>query len=169
MKSRWMSIPTHTAIHFSPTGEWSFPVGSVWVKHFELAVDETNPATPPRRLETRLLVCGTNGTVFGATYKWKPDNTDAELLTNKLDEEIVIRTASGFHVQTWHYPSRGECLLCHSMVAHGVLEVKTTQSNCDNVYTNGVTDNQLRAWNHIGLFPPHSTRLTLPVTPTWFR
>ena len=154
VKSRWMVIPTNTTISFTPTGEWTFPAGSVWVKHFELVVDEANAATPRRRLETRLLVRDTNGTVFGATYKWRPDNTEADLLTNKLDEDILIQTAGGSRVQTWHYPSRGECLACHSVAAKGVLGVKTRQSNRDNIFANGVTDNQLRAWNHVGLFSP---------------
>jgi len=151
-KSRWMALPTNGVIGFAPTGEWTFPSGSVFVKHFELAVDDTDPAAAHRRLETRFLVRDTNGTVFGANYKWRPDNTDADLLTDSLDEDISIRTSLGTRVQTWHYPSPNECLMCHTSAAHGVLGVKTRQSNRDFLYPNGVTDNQLRTWNHVGLF-----------------
>src|SRR5580698_5125073 len=55
-KSRWVSVPSGGKIKFAPTGEWIFPPGTVFVKNFELATDETNP-TVRRRLETRLLVC----------------------------------------------------------------------------------------------------------------
>ncbi len=154
VKSRWMSIPTNGTIGFAPTGEWTFPAGSFWVKHFELVTNETSSIGGRRRLETRLLVRDTNGTVFGATYKWRPDNSDADLLVNNLDENIVIQTAGGSRVQTWHYPSRSECLQCHTTAAKGVLGVKTRQSNGNFHYANGVTDNQLRAWNHIGLLSP---------------
>ena len=52
-KARWACIPPGELIHFSPTGEWSFPEGAIFVKHFEIATDETNPSVK-RRLETRL-------------------------------------------------------------------------------------------------------------------
>ena len=59
VKSRWISVP-RGKIQFSPTGEWVFPRGTVFVKTFELATDETHPEVR-RRLETRLLVCDPDG------------------------------------------------------------------------------------------------------------
>ena len=44
----------------------------MFVKNFDLPVDDTNPKIL-RRLETRLLVRDTNGTVYGASYKWRAD------------------------------------------------------------------------------------------------
>ena len=154
IKSRWMAIPSTRQITFAPTGEWTFPNGSVFVKHFELPTDDRNPSIR-KRLETRLLVRETNGYVYGATYKWRSDNSDADLLDSQALEDITIATATGTRVQTWYYPSRQDCLACHTAAAGGVLGVKTRQSNRDFHYlSSGVTDNQLRAWNHIGLFNP---------------
>lgn len=158
-KSRWVSVPQQelsgavAKILFSASGEWRFPAGTVFVKHFELATDETVPAAK-RRLETRLLVCDSTGGVYGVTYKWRDDNTDAELLTTNLIETYQIHTADGVRTQSWYYPSSKDCRTCHTSAAGGVLGVKTRQLNCELLFPSGVRDNQLRAWNHIGLFEP---------------
>jgi mono/diheme cytochrome c family protein len=54
--------------------------------------------------------------------------------------------------QAWYYPSRTDCVTCHTTASGGVLGLKTRQLNKDQLYPNAVTDNQLRAWNHVGLF-----------------
>lgn len=149
-KSRWISLPTG-GIKFSANGEWMFPTGTVFVKHFDLPVDDTNPGVK-RRLETRLIVRDRNGGVYGVTYKWRPDNSDADLLTTSAEENITIKTATGTRSQTWYYPSRKDCLTCHTANAGGVLGVKTRQMNRDLTYPSGIADNELRAWNHVGLF-----------------
>ena len=86
-KTRWACVPPGEVIHFSPAGEWGFPPGTTFVKHFEIATDETNPFVK-RRLETRLLVCDAGGGVYGVTYKWRADNSDAELLDESHREHI---------------------------------------------------------------------------------
>jgi uncharacterized repeat protein (TIGR03806 family) len=151
MKSRWVSVPDGKKINFTPAGEWLFPRGTVFVKTFELATNETNPSVK-RRLETRVLVCDETGGVYGVTYKWRADNRDADLLETNLSEAIAIQTATGSRTQTWYYPSRQDCLVCHTANAGFVLGVKTRQLNRDFTYPSGLADNELRAWNHIGLF-----------------
>jgi uncharacterized repeat protein (TIGR03806 family) len=149
-KSRWISIPKGT-IKFTPRGEWEFPNGTIFVKHFELPTDDTNPVIK-RRLETRFLIRDSNGGVYGVTYKWRPDNSDADLLTTSVTENVTIKTGSGTRTVTWYYPDRKDCLTCHTSNAGGVLGVKSRQMNREITYPSGVTDNELRAWNHVGLF-----------------
>jgi uncharacterized repeat protein (TIGR03806 family) len=152
-KERWAAVP-NGKIKFGPTGEWSFPDGTVFVKSFALSTDETDPKIK-HRLETRVLVRDVAGGVYGAVYKWRADNSDADLLTTSLTEAIPIKTASGeVRQQTWYYPSRKDCLECHNARAGGVLGVKTRQMNRPFTYPSGVTDNELRTWNHLGLFAP---------------
>ena len=152
-KSRWIALPSGK-ITFSPDGEWRFPRGTVFVKNFDLGVDTADPKAK-RRLETRLLVCDSAGGVYGVVYKWRADGSDADLLTGSQTEDIPMRADHGeVHLQTWYYPSRQDCLTCHTANAGGVLGVKTRQMNRVFTYPSGVSDNQLRTWNHLGLFAP---------------
>jgi uncharacterized repeat protein (TIGR03806 family) len=151
-KSRWIAVPGQ--IVFSSAGEWRFPPGTVFVKNFDLDLDAANPGAK-RRLETRLLVCDSTGGVYGVVYKWRPDGSDADLLAGSAAESISVKSANGqVQSQTWYYPSRQDCLTCHTTIAGGVLGVKTRQLNRLFAYASGVTDNELRAWNHLGLFAP---------------
>src|ERR1700722_19157268 len=93
VKLRWVSLPEEK-VKFAAAGEWVFPAGTVFVKTFELPTDETDSSVK-RRLETRLLVRDSAGGVYGVTYKWRPDNSDADLLMTNLTEAIPIRTATG--------------------------------------------------------------------------
>lgn len=161
LKTRYMAIPTtggsitaDQQISFAPTGTWTFPAGTVFVKTFELQTNQTDPNSI-LRLETRLLVRDINGAVYGVTYKWRPDNSDADLLTTSSNQQIPILTPSGSQTQTWYYPSPADCLSCHTPVANYVLGVNTRQLNNNETYpATGVTDNQLRTLNRLGLFNP---------------
>jgi uncharacterized repeat protein (TIGR03806 family) len=163
-KSRWVAVP-NAKIKYSPAGDWTFPKGTVFVKTFELPTDAASPGVK-RRLETRLLVCDSAGGVYGVVYKWRPDSSDADLLSTSQTEEIPIKTPMGeVRRQTWYYPSRPDCLACHNAKTSGVLGVKARQMNRAFTYPSGATDNELHAWNHAGLFAPEVNDADLAKIP----
>ena len=74
------------------------------------------------------------------------------------DRTFKIRdraSRSGVRKQVWHYPSRNECMFCHSRAAGFVLGLTTPQMNRTHKYGE-IADNQIRTFAHIGLFknPP---------------
>jgi uncharacterized repeat protein (TIGR03806 family) len=165
-KSRYVAIPKGRKIGFTPDGEWSFPAGTVFVKTFELPTDEAHPQIK-RRLETRLLVRDDHGGVYGVDYRWRPDNSDADLLATSETEHVLIHTrGGGTREQTWYYPSRENCLTCHTAKANLVLGVKARQLNRSLTYPSGITDNELRTLNHLHLLDPAVSDAELKTLPT---
>ncbi len=159
-KLRWIVVPNdgiHDSpsekIQFKPEGSWKFPVGTVFIKHFELPVDDANP-TVYRRLETRFYVMPETGEPYGFTYKWREDNSDAELMPAGLDENIDIATnGGGTRQETWTYPSSSDCRFCHNSNADHILGVKPWHLNGDVTYPEtGRTANQLETLGAIGIF-----------------
>ena len=158
-KYRWLSVPndgTHNSsaenIVWSEEGEWGFPVGSVFIKHFEIQTDKRN-ANSIRRLETRFLIHGENG-FYAVTYRWRPDGSDAELLESSFEDNLTITETDGSNrQQTWYYPSRSECFICHTEASGRVLGPKTRHLNRDILYpSSGQTGNQIETYNHLGMF-----------------
>jgi uncharacterized repeat protein (TIGR03806 family) len=174
-KQRFLAVPGDGRIEFetvtypqpAPGSEpgWRFPDGTVLVKTFFLdGVQAAGSGTPARRrLETRLLhVERVHGSEEvgdqvwrGYTYVWNDDQTDAELCDkNGLDREFTIADAEapgGTRTQKWHFPSRTECNVCHTVTAKYALGVNTAQLNREHDY-GATSDNQLAVLDRLGLF-----------------
>ncbi|HMO51716.1 MAG TPA: PQQ-dependent sugar dehydrogenase [Kiritimatiellia bacterium] len=143
-KRRWFSMPelSMTAA-FHPDLPWTFPAGTVWIKHFDLEMTSGVPASV-RRLETRVLVKNNSGDGgYGVTYRWGSSPDNATLVPSVGLNETLVRNVGGVLVtQVWRYPSRSECLTCHQPAAGFALSFNTAQLNRDFNY-NGVPTNQL--------------------------
>jgi len=157
-KHRWIAVPndgTHDTLDekivFSEESEWDYPVGTVFVKHFELPVDESNPTTVVR-LETRFLVHAEDG-YYGMTYRWNELGTEAFLQTEGSSVTVPIQQSGGGTIdQTWDFPSRSSCFDCHQMAAGLVLGMKTRQLNWPLDYASGGAQNQLAYLDFYDLF-----------------
>ena len=165
-KERYIAIPGDAKIEYETMTYpqpapgslpgWRFPNGTVLVKSFSL---ETEPGKS-RRLETRLLVAERVGGTEeygdqvwnGYTYIWNDEQTDAELADAKgVDRTFPVKSAKGERQQAWHFPSRTECTMCHTVTAKYALGVNTLQMNRDHNY-GGVIANQLATLEHLGIF-----------------
>jgi glucose/arabinose dehydrogenase len=150
-KRRWFSIRNLTdTVAFSPAGNWTFPTGMVWVKHFDFDLTRGNPATR-RKLETRVLV-KTATDVYGLSYQWNNlgsgTQTDATLVA-EAGASVVIPGASP--AQTWRFPSRSECKSCHTPAGGFALSFHTRQMNRTNLF--GAQNlNQISALSGAGYF-----------------
>lgn len=128
VKQRWMSLPEGQA-HFDAWGPWRFPEGTVFIKHFSMALDERRPdATRP--LETRFFVAARGREYYGITYRWNADQTDAEVVLQRQEEELEITGVDGRVRKQWYvYPGPFDCMTCHNEEAGSVLGVRTEQLN----------------------------------------
>ncbi len=154
IKSRWFSVPSISdTITFSSSENWGFPIGTVWIKHFDIEIINGDPGSR-RRLETRFLVKNSDG-IHGFTYRWNQSETDADLVDESgLDENITIYETDGVTVlreQTWRYPSRSECIQCHTSQGGHALGFNTLQLNREYDYGSGHV-NQISALSQVGYF-----------------
>lgn len=152
IKSRWFSLPsTNLHMAFTADGLWGFPTSMVWIKHFDLLLTSGVPASA-RRMETRFLVKNADGAGgYGVTYRWGLSLTNAALVPSVgLDEPVVINDAGIIRTQTWHYPSRGECLVCHQSSASFALGFSTRQLHRDYAYAPSDVTNQIRRLSDMG-------------------
>jgi uncharacterized repeat protein (TIGR03806 family) len=142
-KRRWMALPDGQTIDLDTDGDFQFPAGTVLVKEFSI---DGQP------VETRLLMKDNNSVWSGYSYEW----TGADAILLPSSKQKVLGNG-----QTWQFPSRGECLRCHTDQAGVSLGPDIGQLNGDMLYreTNRVS-NQLATLEHIGMFTNG-----LPATP----
>ncbi len=143
---RFLALPGNSSL-----GRWTN--GAVLLQTLSLEGKSGKPDSS-RRVETRLLAFQ-DGQWHGYSYRWKTDQSDATLVEAKgEDKEFVLAEATPSRArrrQVWHYPSRSECMMCHSRAANFVLGA--TELELDRVQDyGGVSDNQLRTLQHIGVF-----------------
>ncbi|MEM8956013.1 MAG: PQQ-dependent sugar dehydrogenase [Verrucomicrobiota bacterium] len=151
-KRRWIAVPSGETIAYADAGAWVYPPGTVFIKHFEIGSEK-------RRIETRFEVVKEGGGSYLVTYRWREDQTEADLVPAEGASGVV-----GFDgvSQEWFFPSRADCVACHNSSVGHVLGSSTRQLNGVSAYPSGVSDNQVRTWAHLGLFdlPPFEGSLS---------
>jgi putative heme-binding domain-containing protein len=153
---RFVGLPGETRIDLT-NGGWALPEGAILMQTLSLQ---------NRRVETRLLT-RQNGQWAGYSYRWDDTQSDATLVDRNGEDRDLAGGASsaspGARAEApqpstlnpqpskWRFPSRTECMACHSRAANFVLGFTELQLNRTNDYGT-VRDSQLRTLEHIGLF-----------------
>ncbi len=132
-KVRHFAIPDGTQISLTPSGDFEFPNGTVTAKTFLVG---------GKRIETRLFMRHMDGTWAGYTYEWNDDQSDAVLLPSSKAKPVGT--------QTWNYPSRSQCLGCHTGIAGYSLGLETAQLDSDFEYAPGRIRNQMQTLSGLG-------------------
>jgi mono/diheme cytochrome c family protein len=73
-----------------------------------------------------------------------------------LDEAFTINDGGTLRTQIWHYPSRSECLACHTAAGGYGLGFRTEQLNRNFTY-GPFSTNQISALSAAGYFSPAAT------------
>jgi uncharacterized repeat protein (TIGR03806 family) len=160
-KKRWFMVPTGEQIKFERDDVWRFPIGTTWIKHFDLEMIRGNPASK-RRIETRFLVLSEDG-AYGLSYAWNAAQTDASLVSAAGMVSNFIVTNNGVaQTQQWQFPGRSQCLTCHTRHSEFALGFTTRQLN-RNVACEDDVVNQIQAMSDSGYFTaPVTNRYLLP-------
>lgn len=118
-----------------------------------MPVDERHPSIV-KRLETRVIVCSIAGEKYGLTYRWNEQGTDAVLISDSEEEIFNVTDASGNSQQRkWSYPSRSNCMECHTAATGQSLGLRTHQTNrWVTSPSGGAPVNQLAYFNQQSMF-----------------
>lgn len=149
VKDRYIALPREVSVKFRGKEKWEFPQGTVFVKTFWMHRDRKN-MRDPIRLETRLLVNADEGWV-GYTYVYDDDQTEAHLLDSWLTKPIEVQTDDGTIDQHYYFPSRSDCLTCHTKQDGFVLGLNTRQMNRKLAYRGERVD-QIEFLGGLGVF-----------------
>ncbi|MFC1749188.1 hypothetical protein ACFL2V_10325 [Pseudomonadota bacterium] len=145
-KGRYFAIPDGSTIDLEvdesgivdsngiQNGDFDFPIGSVVIKNFY---------SGSRIVETRLLSNHANDGWVGYAYQWNVTQTDATLLTSF--KEITSPVSH-------YFPSRQECMDCHTDGALVILGPDTLQLNYTLYYDDDTEENYLDALDRLGYF-----------------
>jgi uncharacterized repeat protein (TIGR03806 family) len=142
IKHRYIGLVGNDKIEFDTGKSWSFPNGTVLIKSFSLPLADENKVEGLKYIETRVFTRN-NNEWYGYSYEWLDDQSDAILISEGgKDKTFSVQHQDGVKEQTWRYPSRSECMVCHSRAANYVLGLSTMQLNKDHNY-HGQVCNQL--------------------------
>ena len=154
LAKRWMAVPGDEQISSDRGGAWQFPNGTALVQTLSVEREHHRGLAVPFRVETRIMLRQQNEWV-GYSYRWNEAQTNAELVGPAGGKEIFRvsdpKSPGQFRRQDWVFPSRADCMVCHSRAGGFILGINDANMNREHTYS-AITDSQVRTLSHIGVF-----------------
>ncbi|MGW8257442.1 MAG: hypothetical protein ACWGMZ_08160, partial [Thermoguttaceae bacterium] len=82
---------------------------------------------------------------------WNDEQTEAHLLDGALSKVFRVEMPNGPVDRSWYFPSRADCLACHSKAAGFVLGLNTRQMHRQGDYAGRRVD-QIEELDRLGVF-----------------
>ena len=155
-KQRYVMLPGLSKVRVDGVRSWQYPVGTIFVKTFF-----AGKTTTAKRLETRLLVRRQTGWV-GYTYVWNDAQSDADLIDGRVTKTLDATARRAGLPEEWTFPSRADCMACHTPAAGYVLGFRAEQLD------SGLASSSLTRLQALGCFEgtvPGAQ--VLPRLPRW--
>jgi uncharacterized repeat protein (TIGR03806 family) len=168
-QERFLALPGDAQIEFHERDTWKFADGSVLVQSLALEMIRGEPRSR-KWIETRVLLLQQNEW-SGYSYRWNDEQTEAFLIAGGEDREFTITdpgAPGGRRGQTWYYPTRTECLTCHSRQAGFALGMNTWQMNRERD-AGGSQVNQISMLANMGFFKGSGRNTATNKMDTWPR
>jgi hypothetical protein len=182
-------LDPNTAKCCAPTaddGKWVLPAGTVMVKNFMFP--DTSRPSGHKLVETRLfihlaqpqLLQGVKTEWVGYGYQWDDAQMDATIIGTLVDGSDTavsavfnVKPTTGAAAQpiTWNYPSRLDCITCHTSITPATTPTSGYTIGPETVQMNrvaaGDTMNQIDKFNALGMFEtapgkPYKAALVAP-------
>ncbi|MFO1127066.1 MAG: PQQ-dependent sugar dehydrogenase [Rhodospirillales bacterium] len=144
-KRRGVALADGQKIAVHTNGDFTLPPQTVLLKTFLL---------DNQVVETRLFMNhpGSGGGWRGYTYEWNGTGADADATLLTEAKVVTLHRPSNNATVTWMFPSRDQCLQCHTTAAGTSLGLELLQLNRNYTYPSGGTANQIETWRNIGMF-----------------
>lgn len=163
-KQRFIVLPENQKITFGADETWSFPEGTIIIKHFAFLRDKREPQGALQHVETRLLIRDSSDPKgFTAhTYVWNDEQTEAyRKVAGKHVTLQFVDEMGASASQQYIIPNTNQCGNCHERDdTYHSLGLVTQQVNFD-LNDSGAIKNQLSRLEAEGIFDAPLPNITM--------
>ena len=166
-KSRFIVLPEEKKISYISSGEFDFPVGTIFIKTFYYPADFRFPENNWQIIETRLLVHTPEGWT-GYPYVWNSEQTDA-ILEIAGDRQNISWIDKQGKTQNVNYlvPNFNMCKGCHVInKTFQPIGPKPRLLNCENIINN-TNKNQLEEMLELDMVEKMPPIKSIQATVEW--
>lgn len=174
-KLRFVQLPENQTVAYNETEVLDFPIGSTIIKTFYYPNDFRKPDLGRKLIETRLLIREEDGWK-ALDYVWNDEQTEAFLEVAGDTKEVSYVDINGKKKKhEYGIPNLNQCKGCHNrnekMLPIGPsarqLNGEYSAWNVSKSTVGNVSQNQLVAWQKMGILTNLPAIESVPKAPIW--